>query len=477
MGYKISPRIYGAAVAALIAGTALAAQGAPRRGHDRQVAAWAKRAVKSVVVVEYTAENELRQSKHVYGQGIVVGRDGVILISGDLIPDELPHQYIHKLKIRLPEDHFKAVSAEFLGRTKNHLFSFIKVKHPVNLPPLAVARHAQTFMGQRVFAVGRLGKSNNYRAYVGVDRVRFVMPVIHTIAATGSFGLTGATSPVFSYRTGKFLGIVAAGSGDALMLNMLGHALPVVLDDPAQKGVFYVYSSVRDGVKNVPTKPFRIPRPWLGLGGLTGLKPGLRHDYHIKQRGGVTIGQVVPHMPAAVAGLKTQDIVLTLNGKPFTHSSVASVMVQNFERFMAKCNVGQVVNFGVLRDGTKHLTIPVKMGALPRTESQVRHHYDRKLGIVTRNLVFADTYLRKLPQKQKGVMVVLVKTGAPAGLGAHHLHGGDLITRLDGRPVANEKAFMKMIKKDQTGPAAHHIVFVVIQPNGNTAVCRVNAKS
>jgi S1-C subfamily serine protease len=92
---------------------------------------------------------------------------------------------------------------------------------------------------------------------------------------------------------------------------------------------------------------------------------------------------------------------------------------------------------------------------------------------VARNLVFDDTYIRKLPAKQLGVMVALIKSGAPVSLGSTPLRVGYIITKINDQPVINAASFQNQLHAAVQKAAGGDVVFVVIKPDGNTAVCRI----
>ena len=114
------------------------------------------------------------------------------------------------------------------------------------------------------------------------------------------------------------------------------------------------------------------------------------------------------------------------------------------------------------------------LGTSPRLGSEMPYVFSPKIGVGTRDLVFSDAYARRLPQDTKGVMVVLVKTDAPAGLGSTPLRGGMLITKVNDQPVEDQKQFLEILKKEEEKPDLKEMVFVVIQPTGETQVCRVD---
>lgn len=457
-----------ASLAALCAGVGLtaAARGSVSSNQIEQVA-------KSLVIVKYTAENEFKKSTKLSAQGIVLNKEGVIMVTADLFPLSLPLSYFHHLKIQLPTGRMKTIPAKYLGRSSDGVMCYVKALKPLGLPPLAIKNPTEVHLGQQVYSIGRLDKSLGYKPYIGFDRIKILARQLRWLAATNVFGLTNATSPVYAMRNGDFAGITIPNSGHLVELTILGHSGPVDISDPLQTGVFLPWDSVRGYIRNAQLHRTPWQAPWIGTMDSTGLKKAVRKLYHIKQYSGVMIGRVIPGMPAAKAGLKSQDIVLTINGKPFSHSPLPNFMLAAFERKIYACKPGDILHFGVLRDGTKHLTINIKIGVQPLRGSRMPRYLNRKLGVVVRDVSFFDLYNRKLSQKQKGVVVSLIRTGAPAGLGNTPLQSGYIITRIDNRKVANVGQFAKMVSADMKKPNARSLVFEVINGSGDTAVCHI----
>ncbi len=429
---------------------------------------------RSIVIVQYTAENEFHKTNKVSGQGIVLNQQGVVLVSSDLIPQDIPLNYIHHLRIRVASGDMPKIPAHYLGRTVDGLFCYIQARTPLtDVQPLNISAIAKPYLAERVFSVGRLGKDQAYGAFVGVNRVKAMIPLVHTLIATDSFGLTDATSPVFDYRTGKFVGMTVPNPGDGMILTLLGRSVPVTLRDNQQVGMFIGYKSFAGDLKNIPTKRFVVKVPWFGTLDSTGLRSAVRKLYSIKQPSGLMVGQVIPGMPAARGGLKSRDIILTVNGKPFAHTPVAALMVARFESVMQKLKPGEKVKLGILRNG-KPKTITITVGQAPTPPSRLPRYYDRKIGLVVHDLAFIDTYSRKLPLTQKGVYVVLVHNGKPASLGTTPVQPGYIITRVDDHRIANITAFKMLVTKAETTPGKSEIVFEVIKGDGRTAACHVS---
>ena len=428
---------------------------------------------RSLVVVQYTAENEFHKTNKLSGQGVVLNKKGVVLVSSDLIPQDIPLDYIRHLKIRIALGDMPKIPAEYLGRTVDGLFCYVRALKPLDATPLRISSTSKPYLAERVFSVGRLGKDQAYGAFVGVNRIKAMIPLVHTLIATDSFGLTDANSPVFDYRTGKFVGMTVPNPGDGMIMTLLGRSVPVTLRDNQQVGMFIAYDSFKQDLTDVPTKRFVAKIPWFGTLDSTGLRSAVRKLYNIKLTSGLMVGQVIPGMPAAKGGLKSRDIILTVNGKPFAHTPVAALMVARFEHRMQELKPGQIIKLGILRNG-KPKTITITVGQAPTPPSRLPRYYDRKIGLVVHDLAFIDTYSRKLPLTQKGVYVVLVHNGKPASLGTTPVQSGYIITRVDDHRIDNIIDFKKLVTQAETTAGKPEIVFEVIKGDGRTAACHVS---
>jgi len=427
---------------------------------------------KSLVAVEYTARNE-NASREENGQGILIDKNGIILVSGNLISESIPKEWVKDLKVRLPLKDFTSVPATFLGRTRDRLFAFLKTDKPIDAPVFTPGEIDNTALGQEVFAVAILSKSGGYQTYVGATRVKAILDLTHTMVNTQSFGLTRGTSPVFDLHSGNLIGITLPSLGESMYMRDSSGYHRVELDDEDQSSAFLPGDEIAPLFKNIPTQPFESPRPWLGLDEITGLSEDARALRNVQQVAAVTVGAVIAGEAAEQAGLQPQDIILTIDGKEFSKSPVPDIVVLHFQRALEKHKPGDKITLGVLR-GDKHLDIPVTLKAAPKTPGEMPHVFSAKVGVTTRDLVFNDAYARRLPQDTKGVMVALVKNGAPASLGSTPLHLGDLITKVNDDSVDNQQQFLDAMKKIEDATDQKEAVFVVIHPDGNTQVCHID---
>src|ERR1700743_197067 len=119
--------------AVIILAAALAYAASPSVRADVDISAKAAEVTKSLVSVEYTARNE-NISREESGQGILIHKDGIILVSGSLFSESIPQEWVKDLKVRLPLKNFTSVSATLLGRTRDRLFAFLKTEKPIDAP-------------------------------------------------------------------------------------------------------------------------------------------------------------------------------------------------------------------------------------------------------------------------------------------------------------------------------------------------------
>ncbi|MBW3624358.1 MAG: trypsin-like peptidase domain-containing protein [Armatimonadetes bacterium] len=107
----------------------------------------------------------------------------------------------------------------------------------------------------------------------------------------------------------------------------------------------------------------KVVRPWLGLSFVT-LEEDMAKEARVKYVPGVIVASVRPGQPAARAGLKPNDIIVAVEGKP-VHE--ANVLRQTIRRR----SPGDTVKFLVSRNG-KMRSFEVTLGTMPKVEEITR---------------------------------------------------------------------------------------------------------
>ena len=128
--------------------------------------------------------------------------------------------------------------------------------------------------------------------------------------------------------------IVASGQG-------IGFAIPMnmarrVMDDLVKKG--------------------KVTRGWLGIG-IQPLTPELAKSFGVTPDDGILVSQIMPKGPAEAAGLKTGDLILSVDGKPMKDP-------RQLQGVIAETDIGKTLEVQILRDKEKR-TLQVRVGEMP----------------------------------------------------------------------------------------------------------------
>jgi serine protease Do len=150
---------------------------------------------------------------------------------------------------------------------------------------------------------------------------------------------------------------------------------------------------------------------------------------------GALVATVTPNSPAAKAGLKPGDVIVSANGKPVK-------AVHDLPRLVAATPPGQKIELSVRRGG-KDLTLAATTGEMPQEQQTASASSpsagEEKGGSATSlglQLAGIDQSLRRefrIPKDVEGVVVTKVATDSPAA--ALGLEPGDVIMSVDQQPV------------------------------------------
>ena len=201
-------------------------------------------------------------------------------------------------------------------------------------------------------------------------------------------------------------------------------------------------------------------------------------DLHLKDERGVEVTMVDQDAPAGKAGLKEQDVILTLNG-----NDVQSV--EQLRRMIRETPPGRVVTLGVSRSG-QPVTIKVElaerkrsfghnfgpdgkefkftmpnmpvMPTMPDIEmplSIVVVHSSVRSGLLLENLTpqLGDFLGAK---NGTGVLVRSVKDGSTADKGG--FHAGDVIVKINGEPIHDSGDFSHALRGGKNNTASISVI-------------------
>jgi serine protease Do len=443
----------------------------------------------SLVAVQVTWEYEFGKFEYV-GPGIVVSDDGLIMMTLSVVSPTIPDSQLKEFKIIVPraDKDDEELDAVFCGRDERANLAYVKAKDSRAWKPVKF-EDAPITVGETVMSVGLLPKSGGYKSYfqqaIVSTKLRGEVPMY--LVTTGALAAVG--SPVFNSE-GKAIGFVNAQQGRPYLLHTSGGGgrgprgrgrfaaqsadedidalasitLPPNIFVPASDFLFSLAS---------PPKPAQpIVLSWMGLPSLTGVSKDVAEEFGLKDQPAIEIGDVIPDSPAAKAGLKTGMRIVKINGKPLDRGDEPEELPGIMTRKLMRLPPGEKVTVSVMTEPGKPLQdIEVTLGTRPKRSNVAERFWADDLGFSARELVFEDTYVRKLPPDYKGLVVSMIKPASPAA--SAKLENNDVITQFNAQPVTTLDQFQNDYKQYRKDKPKDAVVLVVLRADQSTQTIRI----
>ena len=199
----------------------------------------------------------------------------------------------------------------------------------------------------------------------------------------------------------------------------------------------------------------KVERGWLGVQ-IQGVDEDLASNLELGKPRGALVSQVQKDSPAAAAGMKQGDVVLTFDGKPIDR-------VGQLSRAVAAVLPGHKAEMVVWRDG-KEVNIQAAVGEMPgqdqvaAAEPAEAGKDQPKLGLALAPISPEQRKELGLDAEHKGVLVTDVAPGGPAE--AKGLQAGDVILSIDRKPVAQPSDVVAAIRKAHENGAKSVLLYV-----------------
>jgi len=178
---------------------------------------------------------------------------------------------------------------------------------------------------------------------------------------------------------------------------------------------------------------------------------------------GILVSDVLAGTPAATAGIKSGDVITKIGDAPVYCRYPEQMPAYN--RLAASLPIGQAVSVTVLRDGKE-----TQLSIIPKIRQNAwdRPRELKSWGICITNVTEQDKIDMKLASTD-GVLVYSVSPSGAAGTAKPTLDEGDIVTHLNGKPIANIDDFNK-ITSELTVKAVPVRVLVTLKREGETLV-------
>jgi serine protease Do len=195
----------------------------------------------------------------------------------------------------------------------------------------------------------------------------------------------------------------------------------------------------------------RVPRGFISMR-VAAVTPELRRALHVAPDRGAIIEEVTPDRSAERAGLRTYDVIESIDDRPVLSES-------GLVHTVASRPPGTVVRLGVWRDGSR-LMIPVKLEELPSSAAprpavaaNVRPAANPSagpLGVAVHDLT--APIAKMLPDAMSGVVLSDVDPAGPAQVAG--LRKGYIVLEINRRRTASESDFAAAQAALRLGDAA-----------------------
>ena len=352
------------------------------------------------------------------GSGVIVSPNGYILTNNHVVADA------DELKVLLADG--REVIAKVIGTDDKTDVAVIKIDVE-NLPVLTLADSDKLRVGDIVFAVGNpLGVGQTVtmgivsatgRNDVGIlanDQIGGYENFIQTDASINQGNSGGALVDA----KGRLVGLNSA------ILSSTGGNIGIGFAVPTNLAVSILNSLIATG---------KVQRGYLGVAGQN-LDPKLAESLGVDRAiKGVAISDVVKDSPADKAGLKRNDIIVKISGKPVDSQLALRLIV-------AQVVPGTEVNVTVLRDG-KEKTFKARLTSL---DEHATSSDELISGVTVKTL---DDELRaqfKVDKRiENGVVITAINDNSPY---ADILVPGLVIVEINRRPVTDVQSAAAALK-------------------------------
>ncbi len=392
------------------------------------------------------------------GSGVLVRGDGYIVTNNHVIADA------DELKVRLFDGRF--FDATVVGADPESDLAVIKIETG-NMPHVSFGDADRLRVGQWVMAIGSplsedLGNTVTAgivsalgRTSAEISSLNLFASFIQTDAAINP-GNSGG--PLVDLQ-GRLIGINSAIFSRSGGNQGIGFAIPV------------------DVVQNVTDQLIEHGKVRRGMLGVTfgSVSEALSNMLDVP-RGAAQITQVQEGSAAAKAGLKQNEIIVSVNGQDLLDANQLRTTIGNKQP-------GETVSLGIIDQETgKKRTVDVTLGERPDSEAVAANGpgagREAESGVEAIGLTslrdVSDEILESLGlegQDVTGVVITGINESSQAFRSAE-LRRGDIITEVDRKPVDSRSDFLRIYRDIEAGES---FLVRVLRPQGGQAVSFLTA--
>jgi serine protease Do len=284
------------------------------------------------------------QIQNSLGSGVIVRESGIVVTNNHVIAGA------DEIKVVLADR--REFDAVVVGKDERTDLAVLRMKiEKETLPALDLSNSDDLEVGDMVLAIGNpfgVGQTVTSGIVSALARTNVGVADVQSFIQTDAAINPGNSGGALITSDGRLVGINTA------IFTQSGGSVGIGFAIPANLARNVMASILSEG---------KVLRPWLGASGAT-VDKDLAKALGLPRSGGIAIQRVVTGSPAARAGLKVGDIILTINGKDVFDQ-------EEFRFLLAVVPLGDTATFLINRNGEEK-RIAIKLIAAPDTPARQR---------------------------------------------------------------------------------------------------------
>ncbi|SCC44098.1 serine endoprotease DegQ [Kosakonia oryziphila] len=353
------------------------------------------------------------------GSGVIIdAAKGYVLTNNHVI------NQAQKISVQLNDG--REFDAKLIGGDDQSDIALLQLQNASNLTQIAIADSDKLRVGDFVIAVGNpfgLGQTATSGIVSALGRSGLNLEGLENFIQTDASINRGNSGGALLNLNGELIGIntaILAPSGGSVGI---GFAIP---------------SNMAQTLSRQLIQFGEIKRGLLGIKG-TEMSADIAKAFNLNVQRGAFVSEVLPNSGSAKAGIKSGDVIVSLNGKPL--NSFAELRSR-----IATTEPGATVKLGLLRDG-KPLDVEVTLDKSTSSSASA--------DLISPSLQGAELSDSQLKDGTKGIAINNVEKGSAAAQAG--LHKDDVIIGIN-RERVQSIAEMRKVLETKPSIMALHIV-------------------